>query len=239
MSLDINRRSFLQALIAAGASYVLPVTATEAQVDKVWGEVLANPWYFEINDYGTIVDDGPEDNFWSDIFDIDTKSIKKVNDLIQAIETCLPLQSVFNVIAWDEIDDLKYQAKTATGQALKKIQKKIEALEEYDEPWEPLIEMNGVAGLAASIKKIDEWLQEPVDWGQSEWFPRSAGKQGKALSFFSGQSIELLDLLGVVIIEGDHPGSSYYAAELRVDIDQANQCAEDLGLPFRFRSEAT
>jgi len=41
--------------------------------------------------------------------------------------------------------------------------------------------------------------------------------------------------LGVDIIEGEHPGSSYYAAELRQDVDYANQVAKEMGLGFRFR----
>lgn len=35
MTLEINRRTFLQVLIAAGASYTLPAKATKVQVDKV------------------------------------------------------------------------------------------------------------------------------------------------------------------------------------------------------------
>jgi len=40
----------------------------------------------------------------------------------------------------------------------------------------------------------------------------------------------------VEIIEGEHPGSSYYAAELRQDVEYANQLARNIGLEFRFRS---
>jgi hypothetical protein len=43
-----------------------------------------------------------------------------------------------------------------------------------------------------------------------------------------------LDALGVVIIEGEHPGSTYYAAELVRDIDDANRAAKAAGLPVRF-----
>ena len=37
-----------------------------------------------------------------------------------------------------------------------------------------------------------------------------------------------------VIVEGEHPGSTYYAAELRGDIDVANRAAEAAGLRVRF-----
>jgi hypothetical protein len=42
------------------------------------------------------------------------------------------------------------------------------------------------------------------------------------------------DKLRVRIVEGDHPGSSYYAAELSGDIDEANRAAEAADIPVRF-----
>ena len=36
------------------------------------------------------------------------------------------------------------------------------------------------------------------------------------------------------IVEGDRPGSTYYAAELRGDMDTANRAAEAAGIPVRF-----
>jgi microcompartment protein CcmL/EutN len=43
-----------------------------------------------------------------------------------------------------------------------------------------------------------------------------------------------LETLGVDLVEGEHPGSTYYAAELRGDIDEANRAAEAAGIPARF-----
>ena len=42
--------------------------------------------------------------------------------------------------------------------------------------------------------------------------------------------------LGVEMIEGAYPGSTYYAAELRGDIDKANSAATAAGIPVRFRT---
>ena len=56
-----------------------------------------------------------------------------------------------------------------------------------------------------------------------------------AKKYFECLGYETLDGLGVQIIEGDHPGSNYYAAVLRQDVDYVNQVARDLGLTFRFR----
>ena len=44
----------------------------------------------------------------------------------------------------------------------------------------------------------------------------------------------MLLTLGVEQIEGDRPGSTYYAAELRGDIDEANRAAEAAGIAVRF-----
>ena len=51
--------------------------------------------------------------------------------------------------------------------------------------------------------------------------------------------LDVLDELGVVVVGGEHPGSTYYAAELRKPVHEANATAEDLGLPFRFRYSMT
>lgn len=246
MSLEINRRSFLQALIAAGASYALPANATKTQVDKIWKEAQANPWFFEVNDYGTLVDaDIAEPQVWADVFDSTFSDSTSVKDLIREIERCPPLSSYINRALDDEIENLEADLDddaAAQSKEQKALLKKIEALkefrDEYDEPWLDWIELEGESGIAKFNDLIDDWLGEPVDWMQSEFFPARSGPQGAALGFFQDQPYELLDALGVVVIEGEHPGSSYYAAELRNEIDEANQAAEKLGLPFRFKKEA-
>jgi hypothetical protein len=58
------------------------------------------------------------------------------------------------------------------------------------------------------------------------------------MSFFQDMDGKMLDALGVVIVEGDHPGSTYFAAELRGAMKEANSVAETEGLPFRFRGGA-
>ena len=84
---------------------------------------------------------------------------------------------------------------------------------------------------------VQEWLTQPVDWDQSDYFPADWHGTGRAYQFFGQMDPEVLDALGVVIVEGDHPGSDYFAAELRSEIDEANAKAWELGLPLRFRSE--
>ncbi len=83
---------------------------------------------------------------------------------------------------------------------------------------------------------VDTWLDEGLD----EWDYESgkvATGQDFALSYFQCMDRTQLELLGVVIIEGEHPGSSYYAAELRCSVDEANAAARAHGIPVRFVAE--
>ncbi len=78
---------------------------------------------------------------------------------------------------------------------------------------------------------MEAWLDDPAG-------AEAAGQySGVALAkkYFERLGYETLDGLGVQIVEGEHPGSSYYAAVLRQDIDYVNNIARSLGLKFRFR----
>lgn len=245
MTLEINRRSFLQALIAAGASYVLPAKATKAQVDKIWGEAQNNPWFFDVNEHGTLVDAGtPEPQVWADVFDITVSETNDIKSLIREIQACPPLSSYMDRALNDEIESLEDALDGDVRESSKEqkaLKKKIKALkyfrDEYEESWQDWLELEGKKGIAKFNELIEDWLANPIDWMQSDHFPVRSGPQGVALGFFEDQEYALLDALGVVIVDGEHPGSSYYAAELRNDIDAANTAAAKLGLPFRFKRE--
>lgn len=247
MTLEINRRNFLQALIAAGASYALTARATKTQIDQVWAEAQANPWFFEVNEHGTLVDaDIAEPQVWADVFDITTSETSSVDSLISEIQACPPLSSFMNRALENEIEQLEQDFDDEDPEPSKEqlaLQEKIDTLkeyrDEYDEPWLYWIELEGKSDIAKFNELIEDWLTDPIDWMQSEWFPVRAGAQGAAFGFFQDQPYELLDKLSVVVVEGEHPGSTYYAAELRQDIEKANAAAQELGLPFRFKKENT
>jgi hypothetical protein len=247
MTLDINRRNFLQALIAVGASFALPARATKAQIDQVWAEAQANPWFFEVNENGTLVDaDITEPQVWADVFDITTSEDSSVDSLIAEIQACPPLSSFMERALDKEIESLEEDfddEEPGLTKEQKALQEKIETLREYrddyDEPWLYWIELEGKRGITKFNELIEDWLTDPIDWRQSDHFPVRSGPQGAALGFFEDQPYTLLDAIGVVIVDGEHPGSSYYAAELRQDIEKANAMAQDLGLPFRFKRKNT
>jgi hypothetical protein len=64
------------------------------------------------------------------------------------------------------------------------------------------------------------------------------GDVGAALEFFQSMDGDALDSVGVTIVEGDYPGSTYYAAELTGDIDAANKAAALAGIPVRFKESS-
>jgi hypothetical protein len=111
-----------------------------------------------------------------------------------------------------------------------------QALEDEDNGWQDWIVAEGLEGLPKFLTILDEWLADTLDWSQMEFWPSGWSSQGKALAFFELMDEAVLDALGVQIIMGEHPGSSYYAAELRSPIQDANDEAERLKLPFRFRT---
>lgn len=56
-----------------------------------------------------------------------------------------------------------------------------------------------------------------------------------AYRFFSSMDYADLKTLGVKVIEGEHPGSTYFEAELRIPIEEANARAEAAGIDIRFK----
>jgi hypothetical protein len=82
-----------------------------------------------------------------------------------------------------------------------------------------------------------QWLDEALDDNDLESLPPLWGQRGEAKQFFEGLGRTALEVMGVRIVDGDCPGSSYFAARLVGSIDAANAGAESLGFPFRFRPE--
>jgi len=241
MTNKINRRSFLQALIALGASYTLPKNASAQQIDQTWETAKINPWHFAVDQWGTITEPSvSESEKWGDVFSLGTKHLNTTDDLINEINECQPLINHFQNLAIEELNVLYDELDKSLGiLGRKQIQKIIHALKsDPDNGWQNWITLQGKPGLDRFKQEIDSWLIEPVDNMQSEWFPLDYGSQGQAKSFFEVLDRDSLKALQVVIVEGEHPGSSYYAAELRQSVDEANAQAELLGFPFRFKEVA-
>lgn len=246
MSIEFNKRDMLLGLNALGAGYEVPNKSPKSNFENVWARAQSNPWFFEVDENGTLIEDGvAEPEVWGDVFDyIVPTDFNDPSSIIQDFERCYPLTAYIDSQLDCEIEDIEdklYLTEDAAEKAF--LQGKLTTLrqfrDEHDEPWADWIELEGNAGCQKFKAMYDEWLNEPIDWRMSEWIPDQATSQGAAFSFFDAQPQELLSALGVVIVDGEHPGSSYVAAELRKDIDEANAQAAMLQLPFRFRPVST
>jgi hypothetical protein len=91
------------------------------------------------------------------------------------------------------------------------------------------------AQLRPLLRTVRRWLNQAPDWSQEDdYLPAHTSAQGAALHFFHAMPPADRAALGIVIVEGEHPGSSYYAAELHNDPATANQTAIKRGLGVWF-----
>lgn len=181
---------------------------------------------FEVTESGTISDASVvEPVINADLFELD--DYDSVNSLILTIECCQPLQFAIQELAWEKKVELN---EDGSASAL------LTALQDDDFGWKEWIRLEGEDGLNWFRTYIDEtWLHQKVNWGYVDYFPKHYSGVAVAKQYFEGLDDKTLDALGVEIIEGEHPGSSYYAAELRQDVNYANQVAREMRLKFRFR----
>jgi len=244
-TMKLNRRNFLASLIAIGATVALPVAladATPAQVNTAWKQLLKSPWYFDVTEFDTIVDGSvSEPSIRSEVFDVGTSERCTVDSLIGDIEDCYPLTSHFQQLTLNELSEAQCTLEDGDLDATERarLMKLVAALDDDNEGWAEWIRLEGATGLPRFKKEAQAWLASAIEWGDLQWLPRTAGAQGRALEFFDSLPFETLKAIGVVIVEGDHPGSTYYAAELSISIEQANISVAELELPFRFKQEGT
>jgi hypothetical protein len=165
--------------------------------------------------------------------------------LLDCMSQCRPLAWEVHSIYSELREDLTAEAAKAHAagpsgkQRLKALNARLRRMPEEPE--------DGVTSwvLALSAKEfgqqvepaVEKWLESPADDAyESDYLPPSATAQGAALQFFQSFAPDELEELGVLVVEGEHPGSSYYAAELRVPVHRANKTAVSAGMPVRFRS---
>lgn len=240
---SVTRRQFLQALVAAGASVALPMPLAAASVEAInaaWQQAVERPWYFEVSEWGTIVEPGiQEPKTWADLYSLSAVRPRDTERLVGAVQGVYPLQSELQRHAEERREELALELDAVAGDSSRRV--KLEQLiEDVDDPewgWAAWIRQQGTDGIEAVWELVQQWLSQPVDWAQSDYFPADWHGTGRAYQFFRGMESELLEALGVEIVEGACPGSDYFAAELHLPIEEANAHAAERGLPFRFRPE--
>jgi hypothetical protein len=121
-------------------------------------------------------------------------------------------------------------------------------IEAYEEVW-PQDADEGIAlkwVLQCSDEDFKKVRSQMEDWAKAEpdlmnevdFFQIPAGEQDAAYKFFSdGVESEVLARLDIRIVEGEYPGSTYYAAELRIPVEEANARAGAAGIAIRFEAQ--
>ncbi|MFT4515373.1 MAG: hypothetical protein ACI89X_003339 [Planctomycetota bacterium] len=140
----------------------------------------------------------------------------------------------------DSSDESSHEKERELSALLVELRKAVSELQE--DPyggWHAFLGRADERNLADVRAAVEAWLKQEPNWHNWESWPEGWSGQGRVLEFFrDGVGSEWVDELGVRVVEGEHPGSTYYAAELRVPIDEANLCAQRLGIPIRFRLAA-
>ncbi len=172
-------------------------------------------------------------SFWS----------RSPKDLAEAMDECQPLAWAVHSIYSDFRDELEadlqevHDAGGGHPERLAALKARLQALSEEPEEgasaW--LLSLTSKEFEGRVVSEIEKWFGEPPNWSfEDDYLPESGTAQGAALEFFRDMAADDLETLDVEVIEGEHPGSTYYAAELRGDIDEANRAAEAAGIPVRF-----
>jgi len=202
---------------------------------------------FSVTAAGVIVVPGiPEPKTRADVFEqVDLRGIHGREELILLIEKCQPLASHFRFLSMvylDEhsqadgfVDNLVAQRGPRSGaqQLILRVLRR-----DPDGGWREWIRCSGDSALEGFLQRVRDWLADDIDWSESEYFDAVWNGQEAAFAHFDDLPAPILKTIGVRIVDGDVPGSTYRAAELRKGIDAANQAAELLELDFRFESAA-
>ena len=214
----MDRRTFLKALVSFGASIALPLdlaTASDAEIDTAWTEAASTWDLFEVSEFRSLSYanfEEPTTRYdaygFSDASNVDASMLESHYDLYDPIQTLYREHLLEQDPALDERveDEWLEWCQQASGTDRTNIR------------W-----------------IIDDWLSEAPDPCQ-EWesYYKTGDAQGAAYDHFLREDPELMDALGIVVIEGDCPGSSYYAAELHTEVEAANRIAAERGWTIRF-----
>ena len=228
----MNRRTFLKTLVALGASLPLPLdllAATESEIDATWQRVRDVWGLFEVDDYGTLSYanfEEPRSRF--DAYGIDDASELDASDIARNPHLAYEAQCHYEALLQERVGGEDSHSAD-------------EIAELAESGWEDWLESCIPEERVDLDHLLNDRLGESPDWSgyEGELLYTGATAQGGAYQYFLQRDYDELDALGVVIIEGDHPGSSYFAAELRIPVEDANQIAEENGWTIRFVEEGT
>ena len=217
----MNRREFLQSIAAFATSITLPLdsiaSAPESVIDQIWATALETPTIFYVNEYGALSSDAVETYPATRKELLDYQEVATRDELLSFARDHSAgadfLECEHSDPRWFSDDD------------------------SVPEDWKAWLATADDDTVSTLIKMMNDWINDTPD--ERDYESADLGGysgRGHALRFFR-DDFAYGDDFNIVVVEGDCPGSSYFAAELRMSIEDANDLAEGLGLPIRFADQ--
>jgi hypothetical protein len=246
----ISRRQFLKLASGIGLGIAIAPLKLEAAststLNQVWQQANQTPLLFDVTEYGTLsVADYPEPKLRSDVYNINSDWNESPAALALAAESCIPLSWLAADLhreaieqKLDSISESLHELIGCQGAAQKILSNVRNNCGDSDCP-EVVQEWLGNLNhgeFESVVQDIERWLAAEPNWAyEYDYFDDWADGQRAALNFFRNLDLESISGINIEIIEGEHPGSTYYAAELTMDPEEANAIAESEAIPLRFR----
>ncbi|MDT3668950.1 MAG: hypothetical protein ROZ37_01290 [Aromatoleum sp.] len=218
----MDRRTFLKIFASLGASIALPVdlaAASQDEIDSLWIEAVRTLDLFQVSEFGTLSYanfEEPQTRYdahgYSNVGDVDASIVESHAAMYE------PIQEIYR-------DHLREQNPLLDDTAIEEL---------VEDSWLEWFMADG-RNWSAIEGIIDDWLSDAPDRCQ-EWedYYKTGDAQGAAYDHFLREDSELMDELGIAVIEGQCPGSSYFAAELHTPVEEANRIAAERGRSIRF-----
>ena len=247
----ISRRQFLKLVSGMGLGIAIAPVKLEAAgistLNRLWRQANQTPLLFDVTEYGTLsIADYPEPKIRRDAYSLSFGWDDTPAELSLAVNSCIPL-SWFAADLHREALEVRYQSECDSliaqigcpGAALKIMANRSKHWGRSDCPVvvQDWLENLCPADFEDAVTAVKDWLDNEPDWtSEYEYFDDWADGQRAALNFFRDIDLDSLSGIKIDIVEGEHPGSTYYAAELAMDPDEANAIALCERIPLRFRS---
>jgi len=214
----MKRRVFLQSIAAFATSVAIPLdviaSAPESVIDQVWRAFSDAPITFYVNEYGALSSDPVEIYPATRKELLDYQEVASRESLLEFAHDNAPIADVLEC----ELSDPDWFDKD----------------EDVPETWEAWLMSADEETIGMLIDRVNAWINDAPNERDYEIAGlRGYSGRGDALRFFR-DDFEYCDDFDIVVVEGDCPGSSYFAAELRKNLDEANAQARALDIPIRF-----
>ena len=195
-------------------------------------------WVLPVNEAGIVIEpETPRPRTRSEVFtNVSSMWISSPPHVIHQVDSCYALACRFAELAGAKLkridDELRHDQPAATRARLQRLRLALSV--DSADGWQQWVKWEGAAGVAVFKDAIQDWLEEPIDWDEAEYFPREFDGRGMAVRLLTALGCEVNNAIGIVIVEDNASGRPDFVARLRVGIEAANSNLERLGLPICF-----